>query len=183
MRVALKVKQAQKGNKEALLQLILAEKDAFYRLALAYMGKEHDAMDALEEMIVILYEKIGQLKKADSFYSWSRTILVNHCRAMLKRRNKLILIEEWETDNGVDPEAAGICDPYEQRDRHMDIRSSLERINPDQKEAIELKYFHDFDYESIARITNVSVGTAKSRVFNGLKKLKEWYGGERDATS
>lgn len=66
MRVALKVKQAQKGNKEALLQLILAEKDPFYRLALAYMGKEHDAMDALEEMIVILYEKIGQLflKKA-----------------------------------------------------------------------------------------------------------------------
>jgi RNA polymerase sigma factor (sigma-70 family) len=177
MRVSLKVKQAQKGNKEALLQLILAEKDAFYRLALAYMGKEHDAMDALEEMIVILYEKIGQLKKADSFYSWSRTILVNHCRAMLKRRNKLILIEEWETD------AAGISDPYEQRDQHMDIRSSLERINPDQKEAIELKYFHDFDYESIARITNVSVGTAKSRVFNGLKKLKEWYGGEHNGTS
>jgi RNA polymerase sigma factor (sigma-70 family) len=183
MRVALRVKQAQKGDKVALLQLILAEKDAYYRLALAYMGKEHDAMDALEEMIVILYEKIGQLKKVDSFYSWSRTILANHCRAMLKRRNKLILIEEWESDSGVEPAAAGIVDPYEQRDRYMDIRSSLERINPDQKEAIELKYFHDFDYESIARITNVSVGTAKSRVFNGLKKLKEWYGGERDGTN
>lgn len=183
MRVALKVKQAQKGNKEALLQLILAEKDAYYRLALAYTGKEPDAMDALEEMIVTLYEKIGQLKKADSFYSWSRMILVNHCRAMLKKRNKLILIDEWETDIGVGPVAARMCDPYEQRDRHMDIRSSLERINPDQKEAIELKYFHDLDYESIARITQASVGTAKSRVFNGLKRLKEWYGGGQDGTS
>lgn len=176
MRVASLVKQAQRGDKEALLQLIAAEKDAYYRLALAYMGKEHDAMDALEEMIVILYEKIGQLKKADSFYSWSRTILVNHCRAMLKRRNKLVLIEDWETSSVV-PGASGQCDPYELRDQYMDIRSSLERINPDQKEAIELKYFHDFDYESIARMTKVSVGTAKSRVFNGLKKLKEWYGG------
>ncbi|MDQ1910825.1 sigma-70 family RNA polymerase sigma factor [Paenibacillus sp. GD4] len=178
MRVALRVKQAQRGNKEALLQLILAEKDVYYRLALAYMGQEHDAMDALEEMIVILYEKIGQLKKPDSFYSWSRTILVNHCKAVLKRRNKVILIEDWENSNGMEPETVVVSDPYEQLDRHMDIRSSLERVNPDQKEAIELKYFHDLDYESIARIMNVSVGTAKSRVFNGLKKLKEWYGGE-----
>jgi RNA polymerase sigma factor (sigma-70 family) len=178
MRIALKVKQAQRGNKEALLQLILDEKDAYYRLALAYMGQEHDAMDALEEMIVILYEKIGQLKKADMFYSWSRTILVNQCRAMLKKRNKLILIEDWGNGNGMEPATVEKSDPYEQRDRHIDIRSSLERINPDQREAIELKYFHDLDYESIASIMNVSVGTAKSRVFNGLKKLKEWYGGE-----
>ncbi|WP_284638287.1 RNA polymerase sigma factor [Paenibacillus silviterrae] len=175
MRVALRVKQAQRGNKEALLQLILAEKDDYYRLALAYMGQEHDA---LEEMIVILYEKIGQLKKPGSFYSWSRTILVNHCKAMLKRRNKLILIEDWENSNVMEPDTVVVSDPYEQLDRHMDIRSSLERVNPNQKEAIELKYFHDLDYESIARIMNVSVGTAKSRVFNGLKKLKEWYGGD-----
>lgn len=182
MRIAQQVKQAQKGDKKALLQLIVAEQDAYYRIALAYLGKEHDAMDALEDMIVILYEKIGQLKKANAFYSWSRTILVNHCRAMLKSRNKLILIEEWENGDRSEPRAAEISDPYEQLDRHMDIRDLLERINPDQKEAIQLKYFHDFDYESIARITNVSVGTVKSRVFNGLKKLKEWCGGERDET-
>src|SRR5690606_1156857 len=96
------------------------------------------------------------------------------------RRNKLILIDDWENGNGMKIDTAGISDPYEQQDQHIDIRSSLDRINPDQKEAIELKYFHDLDYESIARITNVSVGTAKSRVFNGLRKLKKWYGGEQD---
>jgi len=183
MKVARRVRQAQKGNKEALLQLILANKDAYYRLALSYMGNEHDAMDALEEMIIILYEKIHQLKKVDSFDSWSRTILVNHCRAMLKRRNKLILIDEWQDGNDRGSNATGIQDPYEQQDQSMDIRRSLERVNPDQKEAIELRYFHDLDYEAIARITNVSVGTVKSRVFNGLKKLKEWYGGESDGTN
>lgn len=183
MTVALQVKQAQHGDKEALLQLILAEKDAYYRLAFSYMGNEHDAMDALEETIVVMYEKIGLLKKADAFPSWSRTILANHCKAMLKKRNKVVLIDHWESGNGAHSDAAGVSDPYERRDRRMDVRSSLERISPDQKEAIALKYFHDLDYESIARITNVSVGTAKSRVFNGLKKLKEWFGGERDGTS
>lgn len=34
------------------------------------------------------------------------------------------------------------------------------------------------DYESIASLTKVSVGTVKSRVFNGLRKLREALGGE-----
>lgn len=183
MKVARRVKQAQKGDKEALLQLILDRKDAYYRLALAYLREEHDAMDALEEMIVILYEKIGQLKNRDAFYSWSQSILVNHCKAMLKRRNRLVFIDEWQGCKGLNPQEAAINDPYEQRDWNIDIRHTLERINADQKEAIELKYFHDLDYESIAQITQVSVGTVKSRVFNGLKKLREWYGGEQDGPS
>ena len=68
------VRQAKKGNKDALLQLIMADQDAYYRLAYSYMGNEHDAMDAMEDMIVTLYEKIGQLLNGESFYSWSKTI-------------------------------------------------------------------------------------------------------------
>lgn len=84
------VKKAKKGDKEALLQLILAEKEAYYRLAFSYMRNEADAMDVLEEMIVRLYERIGQLKKEESFYTWSKTILVNQCKRSLKRNNKVI---------------------------------------------------------------------------------------------
>ena len=87
MKVNHLVKQAQKGNKEALLQLIMADKDAYYRLAYTYMGNEHDAMDAMEDMIVTLYEKIDQLKKGEAFYSWSKTILVNRCKTLLRSYN------------------------------------------------------------------------------------------------
>lgn len=83
MDVARWVKKAKKGNKEALLHLIMSEKDVYYRLAFSYMGNAHDAMDAMDEMIVTLYEKIGQLKKEEAFYSWSKTILVNGCKRLL----------------------------------------------------------------------------------------------------
>lgn len=39
MRVSHLVKQAKKGNKEALLQLIMADKDAYYRLAYYIHGQ------------------------------------------------------------------------------------------------------------------------------------------------
>ena len=99
MNVVRLVKKAKKGSKEALLQLIMAEKDDYYRLALTYMGNTHDAMDAMEEMIVKVYEKIDQLKKEEAFYSWSKTILVNSCKSMLRKQKKLVLLDDWHTPN------------------------------------------------------------------------------------
>lgn len=174
------VKKAKKGNKEALLQLIMAEKDAYYKLALAYMGNTHDAMDALEDMIVSLYEKIDQLKKEDAFYSWSKTILVNSCKALLRRQKKLVLIDDWNKQDESESDHALTSDPYISSEQHMDIQELLLHVNEQQKEAIQLKYFHDLDYQTIAEITNVSIGTVKSRIFQGLKKLREHYGGDVD---
>jgi len=168
------VKKAKKGDKEALLQLIMAEKDAYYKLALTYLGNEHDAMDAMEEMIVKLYENIHQLKKNESFYSWSKTILVNGCKALLSNQNNLTSLDEWKMASGENVTS----NPYGQCDNKIDIQSLLLNINAVQREAIQLKFFHDFDYKSIASITNVSVGTVKSRIFHGLKKLREHYGGD-----
>ncbi|SDC44481.1 RNA polymerase sigma-70 factor, ECF subfamily [Paenibacillus sp. UNCCL117] len=174
------VKQAKKGSKEALLQLILSEKDAYYKLAFTYMGNAPDAMDAMEDMIVRLYENIHRLQKDTAFYSWSKTILVNSCKSMLKKRNKLVLMEDWPDAHPKEPEPAFIGDPYKRSDEQMDIEAMFIHINEHQREAIQLKYIHDLDYQTIADMTQVSIGTVKSRIFQGLKKLRARYGGDSD---
>ncbi|QOY35561.1 sigma-70 family RNA polymerase sigma factor [Anaerobacillus isosaccharinicus] len=173
------VKKAKKGNKEALLQLIMKEKDVYYKLAFTYMGNQHDAMDAMEEMIVRLYESVHQLKKDEAFYSWSKTILVNSCKTMLKKRKRLVLVEEL--NHQMENEHNHLAeDPYKHSEQQIDIQQLLLHVNEHQKEAIQLKYFHDLDYQTIADMTNVSIGTVKSRIFQGLKKLKAHFGGEGD---
>lgn len=176
------VKKAKKGNKEALLQLILAEKDDYYRLALTYMGNSHDAMDAMEDMIVRLYENIGQLKKEEAFYSWSRTILANSCKALLRKRQKLVPLDDAAMNSKLTEDLALALpnDPYRHSDQQMDIRQMLLHLNEQQQEAIQLKYWHDLDYQTIADMMGVPVGTVKSRIFQGLKKMRELYGGEAD---
>jgi len=54
----------------------------------------------------------------------------------------------------------------------------LATINENQAEAIRLKYFFDLDYQTISDITKVPIGTVKSRIFEGLKRLRSQYGGE-----
>ncbi|WLD93769.1 RNA polymerase sigma factor [Alkalihalobacillus sp. AL-G] len=164
------VREAQQGDKEALLQLVLPEKDHYYRLAYSYLRHPEDAMDALEDMIVILYEKIERLKKPESFYSWSKTILVNCCRDQLRKKKSTFNFEELELPS-VQSEGPMVV-------HKLDVQSQLERLSLDQREVIKMRYWLDYDYETIARLTKVPVGTVKSRIFHGLKKLKYYLGGE-----
>ncbi|MCR8656769.1 RNA polymerase sigma factor [Paenibacillus endoradicis] len=178
MNVVKLVKKAKKGDKEALLQLIMSEKDTYYRLAYSYTGNQEDALDALEDMIVILYEKIQQLHKVESFYSWSKTILVNCSKSLLLKRNKLLLIDDLNGIEHNELSSSNKEDAYRKSEQQIDLQSLLLHINDHQREAIQLKYFHDLDNQTIADITKVSLGTVKSRIFEGLKKLREKYGGD-----
>ncbi|KFN06534.1 RNA polymerase sigma factor [Paenibacillus macerans] len=176
MKVSHLVKQAQKGNKEALLQLVIADQDAYYRLAYAYMGNEHDAMDAMEDMIVTLYEKIDQLRKGEAFYSWSKTILVNRCKTLLRKKARFLPLED---ERG--PSLAALADnhPYRYSESEMDMQVLLSHLNAQQREAIELRYVHDLPYQTIADITGAPLGTIKSRISQGIQKLKVMIGGDR----
>lgn len=171
MNIAKLLKKAKRGNKEALLQLVMLQQHDYYRLAYTYVENEHDAMDALENMIVIVYEKINQLKDVEAFYSWSKTILVNECRTMLKKKSRVLFIEEEEL-------LEQPFNPIEAIEQQLEIDYYLTILTPVHREALQLKYLLDYDYETIAQLTNVSVNTAKTRVFYALKKLRTHFGEE-----
>lgn len=164
------VKKVKQGDKDALLQLIIYQKEDYFKLAYVYMKNKEDALDAMEDMIVILYENIYKLKKNEAFYSWSKTILVNCCKKILKQKKKLISINAVEegTYEG----------EFERKNDELLLDRHLRRLNDKHREAIKLRYFLDLDYQSIANILNIPLGTVKSRISIGLKKLKESIGGE-----
>jgi RNA polymerase sigma-70 factor (ECF subfamily) len=163
------VKNAKGGDKEALLQLIMEQKNDYYRLAYVYMNNKEDALDALEDMIVKVYEKIKSLKDEEAFYSWSKTILVNCCKLMLKKRRKIVLFNK--------PEEKPYTEKYEEKEQNHDLQKYMAKLNKDQQEAIKLKYYFDLDYMTISEMLKVPVGTVKSRISTGLHRLQEIMGG------
>jgi RNA polymerase sigma factor (sigma-70 family) len=163
------VKRAKQGDKDALVELIMNEKNDFYKLAYVYLNNKDDAMDAMEDMIVILYENIHRLKKDEAFYSWSKTILVNCCKKQLRKRKNLVILDDTQEE---------IYDGIKQKEDSILIESHLSRLKGKHQEVIRLRYFLDLDYQTIANIIKVPLGTVKSRIFVGLNKLKESLGGE-----
>jgi RNA polymerase sigma-70 factor (ECF subfamily) len=167
-----RVARAKAGDKQALLDLVLAREREFYGLSYVYMRNEQDAADALQDMIVILYTRIHTLKKDESFYSWANQILVRCCLTKLRRDKRWQLIPEG----------------YEEATEHsgeagLDLLNAVHKLPGAQRDVILLFYYSDKTFEEISEIQSCPVGTVKSRLHQGLKKLKGWLGdGYREKT-
>lgn len=172
MEFKLLIKKARKGDKEALLQLIMAQQADYYKLAYAYMRNKEDSLDALQDMIIILYRNISGLRKEESFYSWSKTILVNCCKNKLRYENKTTSLEQ-ATEEAVD----GVYTVSEDR---IVLEKHLSGLSDIHQEVIRLRYFLDMEYEAISELLKIPLGTVKSRLNKGMKQLKESFGGDID---
>lgn len=164
------IKKAMAGDKDALVSLIMDRKNEYYRLAFVYMKNKEDTLDALEDMIVIVYSKIKSLRKEDAFYSWSKKILVSCCLNKIRKQKKIVLLDHLEQED--------ISNDFIAKDQELDLERELEKLSPKHLEVIKLRYYLDLDYETISKITNTPLGTVKSRIFNGLKNLRKSLGGE-----
>jgi len=164
------VKKAKQGDKDALVELIMAQKQDYYKLAYVYLKNQEDALDAMEDMILIVYENIFKLKNEEAFYTWSKTILVNCCKKIIKDNKKIAFMnqvrEEISSDN------------ITKKDDEIFIEGHMDKLKEKHKEVIKLRYYLDLDYQSISRILKIPLGTVKSRISIGLKKMKESMGGE-----
>jgi RNA polymerase sigma factor (sigma-70 family) len=165
------IKAAKNGSRDALVSLIMADQDDYYRLAYVLTGNPHDAGDALEDMIVVLFEKIHQLRDERAFAAWSRTILRNCCRQIQRSQQRTLPVEDVQLPVHTADLSLAIME-------NMVLRSSLEQLDSLHREVIRLRYYLDYDYQTIARMLGIPVGTVRSRLANGLKKLKTILGGE-----
>ncbi len=158
--------KARKGNKEALVKLIINRQDEFYRLSYSYMKNEDDAMNMVQDMVVKLYENIHRLKKLDSFYTYAKTILVNLCKDELKRKKRVLLVDAFPEERSED-------------ENTLLVEDLLSKLDVKHRDVIRLRYILSYDYLEIARVLKIPLGTAKSRAHYGLKKLKEEYNAGR----
>jgi RNA polymerase sigma factor (sigma-70 family) len=147
-------------------QILVARRNDYYRIACAFCGDCDDAMDAVSDMTVTIFEKFDSLKDRDAFIGWSTTILVNVCRRHMRRRKRNVYIDDLETEPIADDADRG---------RYRlppDLEMALSSLKPIYREVVVMKNLFEYTYDEIAAALRIPVGTAKSRCDYGLKILR-----------
>lgn len=82
-----------------------------------------------------------------------------------------VLSEEWYPDGIVDGEPSWV----ESEHRHRELtrlQAALENLPVRQQEVIQLRYYHDFSTEEIARIMKVNEQSARNLLFRAVRQLR-----------
>lgn len=150
---------------EKLIQYILENQDRFYRVAYSYTRHQEDALDAVQSAICKALEAHENIKNADAIKTWFYKILINECLTVLKKRGKVVL-----TADTVEQEEVYYEKGYEQGG---DIEQELEKLEMDIQVIIKLRFFEEMSLKEISGITGFNLNTVKTKLYRGLKLLKE----------
>jgi RNA polymerase sigma-70 factor (ECF subfamily) len=166
------VSAIQRGDKNAMKDLVERYKKKAFYLALGMVGNTDEALDISQEAFIRVFKSARKFDLAQRFFPWFYSIISNLCRDTLSRRerrdSKEVDINEQEyiliTDSN--PETLMIKSEEAQR-----LRKAIMKLDFADREIIMLKHFRDLSYDEIAELLEIPKGTVMSRLYYARKKL------------
>lgn len=84
--------------------------------------------------------------------------------------NKLNRRKKWRT---LLPFLVPIQEKEFSHEDRLTVREAILKVPEEQRAVLILSYYHDMQQKEIAEVLDIPVGTVKSRLHNGIKKLKQ----------
>ena len=153
-----------------------------YSLAFKMLGDASDAQDALQEVFVQIWSRASTYDpEKSSVFSWA--VLLTRSRAIdrLRARDRRlrVVVESTAENRGAEATDASTvesaADTANKKDEAAHVRSLLNNLPEDQRQAIELAFFGHRTHHEIAAQLEQPLGTVKARIRRGLLKLREQF--------
>ena len=165
------------GQTEAYGVLVRKYQDKLYPTLLRLTGHPEDAHDLLQDSFLRAFEKLGKFHGESSFFTWIYRIAINLSLSNRRRRRPLTLSREssqdLNSDGGADPRNHDPSLPLEAMEREQLVQNALNALAKDQRAVVVLKEFDGLQYDEIAGILKIPVGTVRSRLHRARLELKE----------
>jgi len=159
-----------RGDDQAFAELVhLWERPLFYHLR-RLVDTEEDAWDIMQEVWFTVSRKIRSLRDLAAFPAWLYKLAHNIAIDYLRKNPSFNLLPEDEkgSDNPGDEVCAVSLNPDA-----IDLHWGLGQLHHHHREVLLLLFLGGFSLAEISDITNVPIGTVKSRVYYAKKALRE----------
>ena len=164
------VAACQRGERDAFRALFETYKDKVYSVALRFSGDSAVAMDIAQDTFLKLFSSIRDFRGEARFETWVYRLVVNSCLDHKRRSWRLIPIaDELLAVLQAPADSLGEVLRGEMRQR---VQSAVDRLSPDLRMVIVLRYTEGLSYEEIAEVLGCSQGTVASRLNRAHKALE-----------
>jgi RNA polymerase sigma-70 factor, ECF subfamily len=161
---------AQRGDVQALAQLLARHESSMRAVALSILGFGPASQDAVQDAALIALQRIGDLRRPDAAAPWLRAIVRNACRMQLRSKVPVPASDNPSVLASVDRmDPAALVERHETRDW---VWHAIDELSSDLQLVVILRYFTDVTtYGEIAQLCGVPIGTVRSRLSQARTKL------------
>ncbi|MFL5751094.1 MAG: sigma-70 family RNA polymerase sigma factor [Chloroflexota bacterium] len=170
------LERAREGDLGAFNDLVSLYQDQLFALVVRMVPDRDQASDVTQEAFFSAFRNLAGFR-GGSVKSWLNRIAVNAAMDTQRARKRRpvqpypeLEDDSWQppADEGADPVTTALTS-----ERTRALNAALATITTDQRTAIVLFDVEGYDYQEIAEMTGVSLGTVKSRIHRGRLALRD----------
>lgn len=169
------------GNSAAFGELVRKYQDRLYNTMTHLTRSSEDARDAVQDAFVKAFVKLDTFQRSSGFYTWLYRIAFNTAMSQQRRRRPAESLDT-RSDRGAIPRrgcpepldpATGPSDRLEREELALQVRAALETLSDEHRMVLILRDIDGCDYEAMAEMLSVPVGTVRSRLHRARLQLRE----------
>ena len=162
------------GDGSALEALYARYGRVSYSLALRILGDVQFAQDVVQEVFLAVWKDAGRFDVSKAAFSTWLLSMTHHKAVDAVRREENLRKRRTSSEALTyrESEAPYVDDEVWTMLRQERVRSAMQTLPTPQREALALAYFGGYTQREIAGLTGIPLGTVKTRMLAGMRKLR-----------
>lgn len=175
------IERSRRGDIAAFDQLVRTYEKSVYNTAYRLAGSYDDAADIAQEAFVRAWNNLKSFRGDSAFSTWLYRIVTNVFLDDRKRKrsrpqrslDEAIALDESNVTRQFEDDTPGPEEVAEGAERRMVLERAIQTLPEAQRVVIVLYHTQGLSYEEIAEITNLPMGTVKSKLNRARLALRD----------
>jgi RNA polymerase sigma-70 factor (ECF subfamily) len=169
------IDQSLQGNTGAFGQLVQRHQDRLYNALVHLVGDRVEAEDIAQEAFVQAFLKLRTFQRQSAFYTWLYRIAFNNAVSRKRRKRLEVSIDQSREQSGLEPTDSGEApgDRLLREEQARQVREGLALLSDEHRAILVLREIEGCDYDAIAQILDINIGTVRSRLHRARAHLRE----------
>ena len=166
---------AREGDQGAFEELVRLYEKRVLALTRRMCQNPEDAAEAAQEAFFAAWQGLKHFRGDSSFSTWLYRLASNACVDLLRREGKrqaAVSLDDEELNLDIPASVPSPQEEAERRELGEQIEAGLRALPPEYRQVLVLREMHQLRYEEIGSALGVDVGTVKSRISRGRKRLR-----------